>query len=224
MSSNSGKTGKSVLVLAAHPDDETLGCGGTIAKLSDMGYNIQLLTFTDGVDARGVRGEKNRNIRLGKIAELLGIGEFAHANFPDNRMDTTPLLDICKFIEDSVPDQPDIIFTHHPDCLNVDHSMVYRSTITVFRPQFGNSVDLFAYYVPSATDYNPLNKFIGNTYFDVSEFVQKKINALKVYDEEIRKYPHSRSYENILNMMKVYGSEVGVEYAEKFQSIRRVIV
>ena len=211
------------LVLAAHPDDETLGCGGTIAKLSKSGYDVQLLTFTDGVDARGVRGEKNRNKKLGEIASLLGISEFAHANFPDNRMDTTPLLDICRFIEDSIDVQPDIVFTHHPDCLNVDHSLVYKATMTVFRPQFGVPLDILSYHVPSSTDYNPLNKFIGNVYFDVGEFVQQKIDALRVYGEEMREYPHSRSYDNILNLMKVAGSEVGVEYAEKFQCIRRVI-
>ena len=211
-----------ILVLAAHPDDETLGCGATIARLSAEGHNIKLLTFTDGIGARGETG--NRNIKLDKCSEILGITSYNYGNFPDNKMDSVPLLDICKFIENNIDYTPDIIFTHHPNCLNIDHSTVYKATVTVFRPQMGNNTSIYSYYVPSSTDYNPLNNFTGNVYFNVANYKDIKLKCLKeCYDEEMRDYPHTRSYQNVENLMKTWGSEVGLEHAEKFQLIRSIV-
>ena len=210
-----------VLVLAAHPDDETLGCGATIARLSDEGHKIRLLTFTDGVGARNSAAE-NRNNKLDAVCEVLGINEHHSTDYPDNRLDTVPLLDVCKFIENNVDYDPDLIFTHHPDCLNLDHSIIYRATITAFRPQEGMKTKILSYYIPSSTDYNPIANFNENVYYDVTKCYSRKMKALEIYDDEIRPYPHSRSYENILNLMKVAGSKVGIEYAESFQLIREI--
>ena len=196
---------KNILVLAAHPDDETLGCGATMAKLSDEGHNIQLLTFTDGVSSRDTDG--NRNDVLGKVKNILGLSSYSYGDFPDNKMDSVPLLDVCKFIEDNVEVEPDIIFTHHRGCLNIDHQIVHRATLTSFRPQSGNNIKIYSYYVPSSTDYNPNNSFNGTVY----------------YDEEMREYPHTRSYKNVENLMRVWGSEVGLEFAEKFELVREVL-
>ncbi len=211
-----------VLVLAAHPDDETLGAGATIARLSDEGHNIKLLTFTDGLGARGPT-TKNRNDKLNEVCDILGINDYAFANYPDNRLDIISLLDKCKFIENNVDFEPDLIFTHHPDCLNIDHSIIYRATITVFRPQEGDKTKLLSYYIPSSTDYNPTANFNENVFYDVTKYHDKKIQALRVYDNEMRPYPHSRSYENVTNLMKVSGSKIGVEYAEGFQLVREVL-
>tara|TARA_Y100000310_G_scaffold297328_1_gene330234 strand:- start:19 stop:672 length:654 start_codon:yes stop_codon:yes gene_type:complete len=212
---------KNILVLAAHPDDETLGCGATISKLSEKGHNIQLLTFTDGVGARGEDGD--RNSKLEACCEILGIKEYASGSFPDNAMDSVRLLDVCKFIGSNVKYFPDIIFTHHPNCLNIDHEVVYRATITHFRSQEGHNTSIYSYYVPSSTDYNPLGNFNGNVYFDVKNHKDTKLKCLmECYDEEMRERPHSRSYDNVENLMKTWGSEVGLEYAEKFQLIRQI--
>lgn len=213
---------KRVLILAAHPDDETLGCGATIAKLASAGHQIRLLTFTDGESSRGVVG-RNRNTKLNNVSKILGIQSYRVGNFPDNQMDSVSLLEICKFIEANIESSPDMIFTHHPNCLNIDHTTVHRAALTVFRPQQGHPVDFFTFYVPSSTDWNPLASFQANTYFDVEKEVKKKIKALRCYDAEMRTYPHSRSYENVMNLMKAWGSEVGLRYAEKFQCIRRIV-
>jgi len=213
-----------ILILAAHPDDETLGCGATVAKLSEEGHNIHLMTFTDGVDARDEKGKENRNNRLSLISEILGINSFNHGDFPDNSMDVVPLLKLCKYIENNCPFTPDLIFTHHPDCLNIDHEMVYRATLTVFRPQFGKKQTILSYFVPSSTDYNPHANFRGNFYFSLdTDSIDKKMEALHIYHEEMREYPHTRSYENVLNLMKIWGSEVGLENAEKFELARSVV-
>jgi LmbE family N-acetylglucosaminyl deacetylase len=214
---------KNILILAAHPDDETLGCGAIISKLSKEGHNIQLLTFTDGVGSRRTN-EENRNPKLQQVSDILGISKYSSGNFPDNEMDTVSLLDVCKFIESNVDYQPDIIFTHFIGDLNIDHQIVTRSALTVFRPQHGNKMKIYSYYVPSSTDYNPLTYFDANSYIEVSkEDVKNKMKALKIYDKEMRNYPHTRSYQNVENLMKVWGSEVGLVYCEKFKLIREII-
>ena len=214
---------KKVLVLAAHPDDETLGCGGTINRLSKEGCQIQLITFTNGEESRGVF-DKDRNNLLDKVSVKLGIQKFSSADFPDNAMDSIPLINICKFIEAEVDYNPDIIFTHHPEDMNIDHQLVAKATFTVFRPQFGEKHQIFSYFVPSSTDYNPTLNLLGNSYFKLlKENLEAKLETLKIYDNEMRDYPHTRSYKNIENLMRVWGSEVGTEFAEKFVKIRELV-
>ena len=213
---------KKILVLAAHPDDETLGCGATISKLSKQGHDIRLLTFTDGVSARDIKDIENRNKSLEKVSKILGIVDFKYGNFPDNKMDSVPLLDVCKFIEKEVKEVPDVIFTHHPSCLNIDHNIVYRAVITAFRPQHKKEIEINCFEVPSSTEWNPNSDFRSNYYIDVEGFVEKKIEALKIYDGEMKAYPHPRSYESVINKMKSSGNEVGLNFAERFQTIRRI--
>ena len=148
---------KRILILAAHPDDETLGCGATIAKLSQIGHDIELVTFTNGEGARDNSDNLNRNDQLEAVCKILGIKKFSFGDFPDNRMDTIPLLEICKFLETKIKSSPDIIFTHHPDCLNIDHSIVYRSTITVFRPQTKNEIEINSFHRVKARLYIPVS-------------------------------------------------------------------
>jgi LmbE family N-acetylglucosaminyl deacetylase len=209
-----------VLVLAAHPDDETLGCGGTLARLAAEGAYIKLLTFTDGESARG-QTTKNRNDKLEAVCAKLGITDYSYSNYPDNRLDIISLLDKCKYVEKNVDFEPNLILTHHPDCLNIDHEIVYRTTVTVFRPQVKKDQTILSYAVPSSTDYNPRSNFRGNVYYDVTATYNIKMECLKEnYAAEMRAHPHSRSYENIENLMKVAGAEIGVPYAEKFELIR----
>ena len=214
---------KNILVLAAHPDDETLGCGATIHRLAQEGNNIGLITFTNGEGARGATKE-NRNTSLDKVSDILGINSFSYGDFPDNAMDSVPLLDICKFLEYNLTFDPDIIFTHFEGDLNIDHQIVAKATWTVFRPQQGKKHEIYSYFVPSSTDYNPTIDYTAQTYYDLDQKdVDKKMEALKVYEKEMREYPHTRSFENVENLMKVWGSEVGVKYAEKFKTIRNLI-
>lgn len=215
---------KNILVLAAHPDDETLGCGATIARLSSEGNTIHLLTFTDGVGSRRL-GEKNRNSKLSDVSSLLGIERYICANFPDNAMDSVPLLDMCKFVENNTDIHYDMIFTHFAGDLNIDHQLVAKATLTAFRPQsFKSPTKIYSYYVPSSTDYNPISTFDGKSYFALSpEHVNSKKKALEIYGNEMRDPPHSRSHENVENLMKVWGAEAGAEYCEKFKLIREIL-
>jgi len=213
-----------ILIIVAHPDDEVLGCGGTIAKY----YNDEkmLLTLTDGESARNDNLNINRNILTkNEICKKLNILNFEYGNFPDNQLDSIPLLSITKFIEEKTKNfLPDIIFTHHPNCLNIDHSITYKAVITAFRPQKGLNQKIYSFFIPSSTDYNPLNNFNGNLYIKLDDnHILIKRECLEIYKNEMKEYPHSRSIENIENLMKVWGSEIGYKYCEKFQIIRDII-
>ena len=213
-----------VLVLVAHPDDEALGCGGTIARLASEGASIKLITFTDGISARE---NGDRRDQIAKSAKTLGIEEYLCLDYPDNMMDSIPTLSITREIESFVNTRdfmPDIILTHSPWCLNVDHRAVYSATITTFRglSRFGK-IKIMTFEVPSSSEWNPISEFRPNCFYDVSEHVSTKINALEAYKSEMREPPHPRSIENCLNIMKVNGSSVGLEFAEKFMTVREVI-
>ena len=214
-------TNRKVLILSAHPDDEAIGCGGVIARLSSEGYNSTLITFTDGIGSRLRGGDRRHEVE--QSASILGISQFVCGDFPDNMMDSVPLLEVCQFIEANVEDKYDVILTHHPHCLNIDHKVVFEATRVVFRPQSGYEHSLYAYPVSSSTNYNPIANNLTPVYFDVAGYVDQKMGALKIYAGEMRPDPHARSVENVINMMKVWGSEVGLKYAEKLYHIRSVI-
>jgi LmbE family N-acetylglucosaminyl deacetylase len=214
-----------ILIIAAHPDDEILGCGGTLAKY--INNEKMLITLTDGESSRNNNNEFDRNlITKDKICELLNIKHFYSANFPDNKLDTIPLLDIIQFIENKTKlFCPDLIFTHHPDCLNIDHALTYKATITCFRPQQCYKYKILSFYIPSSTDYNPKNNFNGNVYFSLSqEDIKLKIQCLEIYKNEMHLYPHSRSIKNIINLNKTWGCEITTNFAEKFELIREIVL
>lgn len=214
-----------ILVLAAHPDDETLGCGGTIARLADEGNNIFLFTFTDGVSARG-NNDKPRIKSLKRVCPILGIKDYRCADYPDNKMDTVPLLDIVKNIEclsNLWKKQFDLIFTHTPECLNIDHQIVYKATVTAFRPKKFYPQKILCYPILSSTDFNPLNCFRGNVYYNITNYILIKQQAIQVYEKELWKHPSARSGTQILHSLAVNGGEIGVTYAEKFQLVRQTL-
>lgn len=210
------------LVLAAHPDDETLGTGGTIHKLTRQGVRVDLLTFTDGESAREDISVESRARLVPHVRDILGIDYYGNTFFPDNAMDSVPLLDICKFIERETKNvRYDLIFTHHSHCLNVDHTIVHKATMTVFRPNIFRGT-ILSYYIPSSSDYAtdtpPPNVFVSLEQKDLNA----KVQAAKVYDREMRNPPHSRSYANIINVAKMHGCTIGHTYAEGFRLERSI--
>jgi LmbE family N-acetylglucosaminyl deacetylase len=216
-----------VLVVVAHPDDETLGCGATIAKLSDQGNSVRVLTFTDGVGAREDKNSVERISSLYTVQNILGIEDFASFAFPDNMMDSVPLLSIVKKIESYVSDNnfiPDWVVTHSPYCLNIDHRVVCNATLTTFRGlSHLNPIKILCFETPSSSEWNPTRQFLPNIYIDVQKYYKKKIEALSAYESEMREFPHPRSFKNILNLLETHGAEVGFEKAERFMLLRETI-
>jgi LmbE family N-acetylglucosaminyl deacetylase len=218
---------KKVLVVAAHSDDEVLGCGGTIARHVKEGCQVYIVTLTDGVSSR--KSERNcaidRKIFFDKSCELLGVSKWKSYNFPDNAMDSVPLISVVKDIEAVVLEfGPEIVYTHFSGDLNVDHQIVHKAVMTACRPQPLSLVrEIRCFEVASSTDWNSGEAFAPNLFVDITSTYKAKMDALKIYDEEMRNWPHQRSYKSIEACMLFRGSSVGLEYAEAFQVVRKVV-
>jgi len=221
---------KTILIVAAHPDDEVLGCFGTVSKLIKEGYKAYTLILGEGKTSR----EKNRNVsnkkdeilvlhsEIKKANDSIGITKTFIYNFPDNRFDSVDLLDIIKIIT-KVKDEikPDIIFTHYKDDLNIDHQITYNAVLTATRPMEDECVkEIYSFEILSSTEWNYPNSFSPDIFWDISNTIDLKLNAMKEYKSELCKYPHPRSLEGITLNAKYQGMRVGKTYVEAFKSIR----
>jgi LmbE family N-acetylglucosaminyl deacetylase len=208
-----------ILVVVAHSDDEILGCGGTILKHISQGDEVKVIFLTDGVGSRGVgSSEVQRRARSTISAmEKMGVKNYTSLSFPDNKLDSVPLLDIVQVIEDESKDFfPETIYTHFYGDLNIDHQIVNRAVKTSFRPLPETSVSkILSFEVLSSTEWG-FRPFDPNYFVNISEFKDLKMEALKAYDEEMRVAPHTRSYENVESLMMFRGHSVGYKYAEAF--------
>ena len=215
-----------ILVIVAHPDDEVLGCGATIAKYTNDGNIAQVVFLADGHGSRDAVTE-DREFSAIEASNILGCNAPIFLKFPDNKLDSIPLLEIVKQIEVVVNNfQPDIIFSHYFGDLNIDHRITHRAVMTACRPQPGFCVrEIYSFEVLSATHWQSIsmgNAFNPNYFVDISNFLDRKARALQSYKKEIRGFPHSRSYETINYLEKLRGSLVGISSAEAFQ-IERII-
>lgn len=225
---------KKVLVIAAHPDDEVLGMGGTIAKLSENGAEIALLIVTDGsssqyrdrLDLDRIVEEKKKETR--GCCDVLGIKHLYYGGLPDMKLDSIPHIAVNEVIERVVREfEPDTVYTHFWGDVNKDHRCVYESTVVACRPVMGQCVKkLFAYSVPSSTEWNIQKSdtvFVSNWYEDISgRFAETKYKAFGCYGTELREYPHPRSVEYLKTSDALNGNQVGLMAAEKFILLRRV--
>lgn len=218
---------KNVAVIVAHPDDEALGAGGTIARHVSIGDSVNVLFMTDGVGARGSDDGAYDRWQAALVAlDILGVSHerVKALDFPDNAIDSLPLLDVVKAIETHFQAaSPHIIYTHHHGDLNIDHRIVHQAVMTAFRPLPGLSVyDIYAMEVLSSTEWSPEFVFKPNVYVDVNEFMDKKIKALEAYEAEMRPSPHPRSVEAVRALATLRGSQSGLQNAEAFCLVRKV--
>ncbi|MEZ9645216.1 PIG-L deacetylase family protein [Vibrio sp. 10N.261.52.C2] len=218
-----------VLVVAAHADDETLGCGGTIAKHIDSGDNVSVVFMTNGVGAR-VKETGSDSLERAQGAEgalaVLGISKIYQLDFPDNRMDSVALLDVVKALESIISDaKPSVIYTHFAGDLNVDHQVTHKAVMTSCRPQSSCPVkEIYTFEVLSSTEWNSCTAepFIPQKVNDITLQWDRKLEALKHYSMEMRDAPHSRSYEAVESLAILRGSQYSLGYAECFM-VERVI-
>ncbi len=225
---------KNVLVVAAHPDDELLGCGGTIALHVLHGDDVSVLILGEGKTSRtptthqNVKQElenlKTEAIRAGKV---IGIKKIYFADLPDNQFDTVSLLSIVKEIE-KIKEivNPVIVYTHHFGDMNIDHQITYRAVLTATRPIPGESVNtILTFETPSSTEWNSYmltHAFIPNYFIDIEKTIALKLKALACYKSEMRKYPHPRSLRHIEELSAVNGTKVGLRHVENFVLVRLV--
>lgn len=216
-----------ILTVVAHPDDEVLGCGGTIARLVEEGHQAYTLILGKGITARNNWSKKD----LMKIEEqareanhVLGVKDVFIHDFPDNSFDIVTLLKIIKVIE-RIKDRikPDVVFTHSQNDLNIDHRITNQAVITVTRPMEDETVkQVYGCEILSSTEWNFPLKFSPNLFYDITKTITKKTSALRSYKGEIRNDYHPRSVEGIGVQARQRGMIIGVKYAEAFEVIRDV--
>jgi N-acetylglucosamine malate deacetylase 1 len=218
-----------ILVIVAHPDDEVLGCGGTIARHSNNGDKVHVICMTNGVSSRNssTKEIQNRQNAAQNAANILGVLSIKFLDFPDNKMDSVPLLDIVQKIESATKDMNTrVIYTHHIGDLNVDHQITHKAVMTAFRPTPLSSVkEIYTFEIMSSTDWNfsAKNTFKPNYFIEISNYIDLKLSALNAYNMELRNTPHSRSISNIESLAKFRGNTVGVDMAEAFMVLRKLI-
>jgi len=224
----------SILVVAAHPDDEVLGCGGTIARRVEEGREVNIAILGEGITSRYEdRAEADQELveslkeTSREVGAFLGAEQVHLRSFPDNRFDTVPLLDVVKAIEDLIDEvEPETVYTQHGGDLNIDHNIVYRATLTATRPMMDCSVqEVYAYEVASSTEwafqeFSP--PFRPNTFVDVEGTMEKKVEAMQMYETEARPYPHPRSPKSLRAIAQNWGRTAGLQAAEAFELVRSV--
>jgi len=221
-----------VLVLAAHPDDEVLGCGGTIARLTDEGREVHIAIFGEGITSRHADPGEADQAALDElhqtalqVATSLGAANLSLFKLPDNRFDTVPLLDIVKPIEGLISEvRPSVVFTQHGGDLNIDHVTLFRATLTATRPMEGMPVrDVYAYEVASSSEwafdqFEPT--FQPSLFVDIEATLMRKVKAMELYESEARPFPHPRSGDALIHAARHTGARVGMKAAEGFHTIR----
>ena len=223
-----------VLVIAAHPDDEVLGCGGTAARLVSEGHDVSFAILGEGLTSRHPDRADTDASRLATLhrqahaaAAKVGVKRLELHKLPDNRLDTVPLLDVVKIVEDLVEQfRPEIVYTHHGGDLNIDHGVIHRAVLTATRPTAGQPVrEIYAFEVPSSTEwaFQRLElAFRPNVFVDVTRTLEAKIAAMECYESEARKFPHPRSPEALRAIAMRWGSVAGCAAAEAFELVRSV--
>jgi len=220
---------QSILVVAAHPDDEAIGCGGTILRHIEEGDKVSLLLMTDGVSARRKLTSQDTKLRSEnskKAQSILGFTSIKMMDFPDNQLDTVPLITITRCVEEQIKlIRPSIVYTHHYGDLNVDHRLTCEAVMVACRPQPECTVnEVYGFEVLSSTGWFVPNKnvFQPNFYVDIGRYLNNKVRAVGAYGPELRDPPHARSMENVENLAKVRGALIGRSAAEAFELYRAI--
>jgi LmbE family N-acetylglucosaminyl deacetylase len=224
---------RSVLIIAAHPDDEVLGCGGTIARHADAGDCVHVLIVAEGATSRQALRDRNQVAdELSHLAQaaqtagaILGVANVELLDLPDNRLDSLDRLDLIKRIEEGIArHQPQVVYVHHAGDLNIDHRRLHEAVVTACRPTPGQPVRrLLSYEVASSTEWQTPGSalsFQPNWFVDITGQWVRKRQALEAYAAEMRPWPHARSIEALEHLARWRGAQVGVEAAEAFCLLR----
>jgi LmbE family N-acetylglucosaminyl deacetylase len=218
-----------VVVFAAHPDDEILGGGGTLALHARAGADVHAVVVADGATSRYDDGMAEVLHKSGRrAAEEIGFASIHFMNLPDQRLDTLPLVDVTQQFEGILEEiDPTILYTHFPGDVNADHGVIARAAWTACRPYRLPSLHRFVVFeTPSSTEWAGPGSgasFEPNLYVDITETLDAKLAAIECYESELRDYPHPRSTRALRERAAYWGSTVGLTFAEPFRVLREII-
>ena len=223
-----------ILFILAHPDDEVLGAGGLILKARSLGASIKIVWLGEGVSARFSKEEFNSKDFLsasairkeGAIAamEVLDVKEYSFGNWYCLRFDEIPFLDITKKVEKEINMfNPNLVVTHNPVEVNIDHIITFKAVEAALRPT-NNKIKpaIWGCEIPCSGRWTLETKFVPNIFVDIEDYIEQKLQAWSKYIGEARDFPFPRSDEGLITMAKYRGMESGLSYAEGFRSWREV--
>ena len=225
-----------ILVVAAHPDDEILGVGGTAARHAANGDKIYAVILGEGQTSRGEHREDISREAVNELhadtlisAKAIGYSDVFFEDFPDNRFDEVDLLDIVKAVERRIKElKPQIIYTHYSGDLNIDHQYTARAVLTATRPIGDYCVEeIYAFETLSSSewnfDYSAQAAFSPNVFVDITDFYEKKEQAMSCYKSELCEFPHPRSLAGMDALSRTRGMAAGMERAEAFMLVRKCV-
>ncbi len=213
---------KRVLVVAAHPDDELLGVGGTVARHINDGDEVYSVIVCEGESLR-YKEDVGQSLAIEQAAQTLGVKKVFRLGFPDQKLDTYTLVDIITPLEKiSEEIKPNIVYCQFGGDINRDHKILFEASLVAFRPLDFWIEEVYAFYTVSSTEWAYPRTFIPDTWIDISDYMEKKISAFECYKSEMREYPHPRSSESLKNAAHFFGNQCSMDCAEVFMTIRRV--
>jgi LmbE family N-acetylglucosaminyl deacetylase len=219
-----------VLVIVAHPDDEVLGCGGTIAKHSLEGDDVDLVVVCESVSARyGIGKLKVMEKSAKKSSKILGIKNVYFLNFPNIKSNTIPIRKLTEKLDTFLKEKkPNIVYVHHGGDMNIDHRVVFNATMLALRSfrERHHIKEVLCFETPSSTEWAPSYleyHFMPNVFIDISQTIDKKMKAMQAYKSEIRDYPHPRSLEVLRLKAKIWGIKTAVREVEAFELVREIL-
>ena len=215
---------KRVLVIAAHPDDELLGCGGTLALHAARGDRVTAVIACEGESLRYGPGGVGQSEHTRRAAEILGICDVRALGFPDQRLDTFTLTEIIAPLERAVREvQPHVVYCQYGGDINRDHEILFKATLVATRPTEPTIEAVYAFDTASSTEWAFPRTFAPDTWVDISTTLEKKVAAMACYESEVRPYPHPRSLEALRHRARAWGNQQCLDAAEVFMTIRRAL-
>jgi LmbE family N-acetylglucosaminyl deacetylase len=215
-------TNKRVLVIAAHPDDEVLGCGGTVALHTRHGHEATALIVCEGESLRYGNGGVGQVSHSRCAAEKLGIKDLRLLGFPDQKLDTLTLTEIITPIEKVIQEiQPLVIYCQHGEDINLDHQLLFKAVLVATRPTIRSVAAVYSFDTASSTEWAYPRTFVPDTWVDISETLKIKLEAMSCYKSELREYPHPRSLKALEYKARAWGNQSCMDAAEVFMTVRR---
>lgn len=213
-----------VLVIAAHPDDELLGCGGTVALHARAGDEVTSVIVCEGESLRYGPDGVGQRLHIRRAADILGVRRVHTLDFPDQRLDTRTLTDIITPLEQIVREvRPDLVYVQHGGDINRDHQILFQAALVATRPTEPSIRGVYAFDTASSTEWAYPRAFSADTWVDITSTLDVKLQAMACYESEVRDYPHPRSLEALQYRARAWGNQHCLDAAEAFQTIRRTL-
>lgn len=219
-----GNAVQRVLVIAAHPDDELLGSGGTLALHARAGDEVYAAIACEGESLRYGPGGVGQSEHICRAARTLGIRDTRLLGFADQRLDTVTLTEIIRPLEQLVRElEPHLVYCQFGGDINRDHELLFKATLVATRPTERSIRTVYAFDTASSTEWGFPQSFVPDTWVDISSTLETKIAAMACYESEVRPYPHPRSLEALRHRARAWGNRHCLDAAEVFMTVRRTL-